>query len=242
MSSLYQEGSLLSKKDAVPALRRLFQRFPVVDLERLQQTLDTRSRMSAFRRLKELGYRSSFTHAGRYYTLADIPQFDEHGLWFRQGIGFSRAGTLKATVVELVGGADAGRTHSELEQLLRVRVYNALLGLVQERRIGRERIDRWYLYVDSDAGRAAEQVLRRREQVAAATRAEVSGPLPPAMTIEVLAEALLASGVAVAPPEVARRLLARGIRVTAEQVEEVFVRYGMDAQKKTPPPRPPSRA
>jgi hypothetical protein len=41
-----------------------------------------RSRRSLFRDLASLGYLTSFTHAGRYYTLADIPQFDERGLWF----------------------------------------------------------------------------------------------------------------------------------------------------------------
>ena len=29
-----------------------------------------------------IGYRTNYTHVGRYYTLADIPVFDDHGLWF----------------------------------------------------------------------------------------------------------------------------------------------------------------
>ena len=78
--------------------------------------------MTVFRRLRGIGYRSSYSHAGAYYTLADIPEFDEHDLWYFQHVGFSRHGTLKATARQLVETADDGRTHTELEQRLRVRV------------------------------------------------------------------------------------------------------------------------
>jgi len=61
------------------ALRRLFRKSLVADLDALFETLHTHSRMTVLRRLKDVGYLSSFTHTGRYYTLADIPRFDEHG-------------------------------------------------------------------------------------------------------------------------------------------------------------------
>ena len=86
---------MLPKDAAAEALRRRFRRRAVLQLSELLRTLRTRSRMTAFRRLKEVGYLCSYTHARRYYTLTNIPQFDEHGLWFHQGVGFSRAGTLK---------------------------------------------------------------------------------------------------------------------------------------------------
>ncbi|HKL58901.1 MAG TPA: hypothetical protein VJ863_03300 [Sphaerochaeta sp.] len=39
-------------------------------------------------------YLGSYNHNGRFYTLAGIPQFDEHGLWGYKNIRFSRFGTL----------------------------------------------------------------------------------------------------------------------------------------------------
>ena len=60
---------MLDKVASVRALKRLFRRFPVADLNTLSRTLDTRSRMSIFRRLKDFGYFSSYTHAGSFYTL-----------------------------------------------------------------------------------------------------------------------------------------------------------------------------
>ena len=57
---------MLDKVASVRALKRLFRRFPVADLNTLSRTLDTRSRMSIFRRLKDFGYFSSYTHAGSF--------------------------------------------------------------------------------------------------------------------------------------------------------------------------------
>jgi hypothetical protein len=87
--------SLLPPKKAQKVLGKLFHKKYIVNLDELFQILDTHSRMSVFRRLKPMGYLTSFTHAGRYYTLLDIPKFDKLGLWFYQDVGFSSAGTLK---------------------------------------------------------------------------------------------------------------------------------------------------
>jgi hypothetical protein len=221
---------MLDKAASAKALRRFFRRFPVADLEALFALLQTHSRMSVFRRLREQGYYSSFTHAGRYYTLGDIPQFDEQGLWFRQCVGFSRSGTLKATIVHLTETAAYGYTHMELEQVLRLRVQNTLLGLVQQGHLGRERLEKAYLYVSARPSRAAEQV-RARQRLAVEEPA--TARLPVATVIEVLVEALTARRVTVAPLVVAQRLEARGVAVTGAQVEQVFAQYGVSTGKKT---------
>lgn len=218
------------RKDSTKALERLFRRSPVVDLDRLCRTLKTDSRMSVFRRLKDLDYLSSYTHAGGYYTLAEIPQFDEHGLWFVQGVGFSRAGTLKNTLRELIEDAEAGRTHPELRQLLGVRVHNTLLDLVHETQIARERIERMYLYVSAESKRASRQMSRRRELLAAAQTEPL--PLPAVTVIEILAEAIHIGKVRLVPAQVVKQLTARGIVVTAQQVEDVFLRYELGPEKK----------
>jgi hypothetical protein len=38
--------------------------------------------MTVFRRLRKIEYVSSYTHAGRYYTLYDIARFDSDGMAF----------------------------------------------------------------------------------------------------------------------------------------------------------------
>ena len=120
-------------------LERLFAQRPVADLPRLASALGTRSRMSVFRRLSALGYLSSYTHAGRYYTLASVPEFDADGLWHWEHVGFSRDGTLKATIERVVETSGAGHTQRELQLRLGVRVHNPLLQLARESAPGERR-------------------------------------------------------------------------------------------------------
>jgi hypothetical protein len=70
---------MLSAQNAHPALTRLFQKRRIADLKLILATLKTTSPMSAFRRLSELSYITSYSHARQYYTLTDIPQFDADG-------------------------------------------------------------------------------------------------------------------------------------------------------------------
>ena len=211
------------------AVRRLFRRKSVVDLGALYRTLNTNSRMTVFRHLRDLGYLSSYSHAGRYYTLSDIPQFDADGLWMYQGIGFSKAGTLKNTARRLVESAVAGYTSPELKQRLRVRVQNTLLDLLREQQIAREPIEKVFLYVSREAERAVEQIAQRRDRLEAERHAR---PLAVATVIEILVEVIQSAHNWAPPQEIATRLLAREIMVTTTQVEEVFLHYGLETGKK----------
>ena len=215
------------------ALHNLFRRTPIAQLDALCRVLKTPSRMSVFRRLTLLGYLTSYTHTARYYTLREIPQFDEFGLWHYGGVGFCRAGTLKAAVAELVEKSEAGRTHREVQDMLRVRVRNELLDHVRAGQMGRRLLDdKHWLYLSAKASCAAKQWARRQAQGERA--AQAIGPLTSAVTIEVLVEVLLASRVQVSPQEVARRLSRRGVTVALQQVEWVFERYDLGKKKRSP--------
>lgn len=215
-------------------LRRSFDRFPAQDMASLERRVPGRSPRSLYRDLSRLGYLSSFTHKGSYYTLLGIPEFDEWGLWFYRDVGFSRAGTLKETVVELVQAGPDGYTHAELQGLLRVRVHNTLLSLVREERIGRERYAGVHLYVSASPERAADQLRHRQE--ADRALAEITWMPTTEETVEVLAEALREAPEIPLPALVARRLSARGSRVEAHQVRRVYDLHGLEPGKKTPPP------
>jgi len=221
---------MIDKADSDKVLQRLFLRFKVVDMNALFKTLKTKSRMSIFRRLKEVSYLSSYTHTGRYYTLAHIPQFDNHGLWFHQSVGFSQYGTLKSTIVELVDRSSAGLTHLELNHTLRIRTHNTLLNLVRERCVSRQRLEKAFLYVGVDPDKAALQVAKRRKKASNNLREIAS--ISATTVIEVLIEAIHTSRVRIDPSVVANRLSFRGISITAKQVEQVFIQYGIAPEKK----------
>ena len=84
------------------------------------------SRRTAFRKLKDLDARTSYSHRGGYYTLDELADFDERGLWSFAGVRFSRAGTLVATAEAFVQHAEAGHFVDELDNLLHVGTQDAL--------------------------------------------------------------------------------------------------------------------
>lgn len=210
-------------------LRRLFRRRMVADIEVLYRALGTNSRMSVFRRLREVGYRTSFTHGGGYYTLQGLPQFDDNGLWFFRGVGFSVCRTLRATLVHLVEKSPAGLSYSALCRVTSVRVENALALLVREGRLARQQVDRRSIYVAVDSVPGLQQIEARKRVLQRASPATL--PLP--LVIEILLEVLKAWDVFADPKTVVARLAARGEKVTLDDVVATYARYGLASEKKT---------
>jgi hypothetical protein len=223
---------MLPPEESRRALLRLFGKRRIVTLDTLFGTLRTRSRMSVFRRLSAIGYLTSYSHAGRYYTLQHVPAFDEEGLWHHQGVSFSRCGSLKNTVEHIVSEADSGRTHPELELSLRVRVHNTLLDLVEEERIDRVELPRYYLYTSAKRRQARAQIARRKEKLQREVPEHVERPTS-AVVIEVLLEIIHRARVEAEPSAIAARLAARGVSVTAAQVEALLDEHGLKKTAKS---------
>jgi hypothetical protein len=142
-------------------LRSFLRRKQMATLEELKQALGTASTMTVFRKLKTLGYRTSYSHRGKYYTLDEIPRFDEQGLWFWRSAWFSRDGNLLATGQRFVEEAHAGLAASELQALLNVEVKEPLLQLYQRKRVDRREVGGVYVYFSREPARQREQWLQR---------------------------------------------------------------------------------
>ena len=155
-------------QDAVKALLR---KQKIATLTELKDSLETSATMTVFRKLKALGYQTSYSHRGQYYTLADIPRFDQHGLWSYRSVWFSQDGNLLDTTQRFVEEADAGLTASELHGLLSVEVKEPLLQLVRRERIDRQRIGGAYVYFSLQSGVGRQQRLQRQSPPA---RLEIS--------------------------------------------------------------------
>ena len=145
------------------ALESLLEKRKIATLEELKKAVRTSSTMTVFRRLKPLGYQTSYSHRGKYYTLIRTPRFDEQGLWEHDGVWFSRNGNLLTTSQRFVEVAAAGVTTVELEDVLHVEVKEPLLHLYRAKRIEREKVENLYVYVSADSGQRRSQLLRRAE-------------------------------------------------------------------------------
>ena len=120
------------------------------------------SRRTAFRKLKDLDARTSYSHRGGYYTLDELADFDEHGLWAFAGVRFSRAGTLVATAEAFVNRAETGHFVDELDNLLGVGTQDALRKLVGDGRLTRHKLAGQFLYCTADHAHRTRQLRARR--------------------------------------------------------------------------------
>lgn len=143
----------------------LLRRHKIATLAEMKDAMGTSATMTVFRKLKALGYRTSYSHRGKYYTLMDIPEFDEQGLWFCRAAGFSRDGNLLATTQRFVEQAAAGITAGELHGMVSVEVKEPLLQLYRRKRIDRQEIEGQYVYFARQAGIGRQQRLQRESQL-----------------------------------------------------------------------------
>jgi len=145
-------------------VRSLLQRQKIATLAELKESLGTSATMTVLRKLKALGYRTSYSHRVKYYTLAGIPRFDERGLSSYRAVWFSRDGNLLATTQRFVEEADSGFTATELQDLLSIEVKEPLLQLYRRGRIDREDMGGTYVYFAMEPGVRREQRLRRESR------------------------------------------------------------------------------
>jgi hypothetical protein len=184
------------------------------------------SAVSLRRFLSQIGYFSSFTHNGKWYTLKSIPRFSRDGLWFYQDIGFSRAGSLTNTLVALIDTSPAGMTAQQLGKKLRCRCHSVLVGLCRRGRIQRQRQPRSHIYLSADAKLSQAQLK--------AMSPGVSIQLPAEIAVLVLAEFIRkpASG----PGQLARWVSAKaGVSIAPEQISALFAQYGIKKTLLRPP-------
>jgi len=215
-----------SSNPNVKRLESFFRHRLIARLDELQHTLDVSGR-TVFRVLGRMGYLSSYSHAGKYYTLARIPSFDADGLWAHSGVLFSSHGTLRHTIIHLVNKAPAGHTHAELQDRLRLRVYDTLHDLVAAREIARAEIEPLYLYVSAESKRADAQIAARQRLI---SEPRQPGPMPDAaITIEVLLAVIHSPKPDV--ETVAALLRAQGKAITPEQIEAVWAHYELGKKK-----------
>jgi hypothetical protein len=153
----------MKRELGVKKLVEVFQSEKVLDLDAVKRIIDSESRMTVFRKLKTLGYHSSYSHHGRYYTLCSIAKFDKNGLWSFSGVHFSRYGSLMRTIPVFVKRSEAGCFASELELVVHVFVQNALSKLYTSGRLLREQIGGEYLYLSPLT--ADEQLCQRKKML-----------------------------------------------------------------------------
>jgi hypothetical protein len=213
-----------TKKEKLEAVVKLFHKEKVLTIDQLFAVFKTKSRRTVHRYMKELEYRTSYSHAGQYYTLFEIAEFDANGLWRYNDIGFSRHGTLLDTIVYLVDRSPEGMTNNELQEKFHLVVKAALIDLVKKKMLVREKRTNRYVYVSPDPSKGQKQLKQRTEFT-------TDSLIDDSISLRVLLMAYRLVGRSVSPVQVATGLKKEGSKISLEVVHQVFQKY--DIGKKT---------
>jgi len=144
---------LISTKEQ---FRSLFAQQPYWTIDDLCQELGYAA-ISIRRFLKQMGYFSSFTHNSTFYTLSYVPTFNKNGIWFCDGVGFSKHGNLKQTLIHFIEHSSYGLSAKELEAKISVSCYAVLNHLYKSQKIDRLKTKRQFVYLSADARRKQRQ-------------------------------------------------------------------------------------
>ena len=145
---------MTDKKDGIELILRKKKIFRLSDVMSLLNC----SIATARRRLKKWGALSSYNKNASYYTLPDVPQFNEHQLWQCRGAHFSKYGTLKKTVEALIEKSDGGLNVIEISKTLGVPAHNILSQQsILDENISREKHRGIYVYYSKSPKTSAVQ-------------------------------------------------------------------------------------
>lgn len=136
----------------------------MVTFKELQKFLGNTSRMTIIRRLRELSYLSSYSHAGKYYTIESIPKFSEEGLWSYNSVYFSKFDSLINTCHAFVNNSESGYSTKELRNILHVDVKLSLIELTKRGKLYRKKFRGGYVYFNKHFPRRKQQLIIRHSQ------------------------------------------------------------------------------
>jgi hypothetical protein len=206
-------------------LRKLFQRRPCWMVADLAHSLDY-ALISVRRLLKRVGYFRSYTHNGKWYILRDSPQFNRDGIWHHKNIGFSKHGSLIATIGYLVARSPSGLSARELGQKLQHPCHAVLTNLHKNQVLDRVKVEGEFRYLATE-----EQINRRqREQAAVSPPPNPGTSLSTQAAVWVLVEHIRNPGLSF--EQIAARLQGqRQLTIAPESIHRFFQEQDL---KKTP--------
>jgi len=147
------------KSERIDAIRKMICQKKAVSFAAIVSSV-IGSTVTLRRDLKTLQALTSYTHRGSYVTLLDIPNFDDLGIWFFRGIGFSRFRNSLELIIGVVENSKDGITKAEIESRLRIGISKQIQMLMEQERLHRVKVGAQYVYVPQAAATDKKRRLR----------------------------------------------------------------------------------
>ncbi len=211
----------------VTELKELFKKNIVMDIDDLIKQTST-SRITVFRNLKEIGYITSYNQNGKYYTLLEIANFDDSGIFDHKGILFFRDGGIQELVIKEIDSSEKGYTAEELSNKIRTRVSNQLSQFAKKDLLVRKKYADFYVYYSIDEAAQQKQVTKREKELKIPSTIEYSEISVEKKTIRILLKIIQNPNAE--PQEIGKRLREEGLKISDSFIQNIFQKY--DIQKK----------
>ena len=202
--------------------RGMFKELKVLTLEQASSEKGCSIR-TVQRQFAKLPVIRSYNKNSRYYTLSEIADFNNHGIWSYRDILFSKFGTLKQTVKHLILVSDSGLSGNEIGEIVRLSPRSFMHHFKKMEGIFREKHEGVYVYFAADTKTFENQNSNR-------IGATDVSKLDDTVVIKVLVEYIKQPEKSI--QELAKILKDSSCRVSALQIEKLFVHHGL--LKKTP--------
>jgi predicted transcriptional regulator len=188
-------------------------------------------------RLKKWKTYTSYNKNGRYYTLPEIPIFDQNGTWKFKGTFFSKQGNLKQTIIHLVNDSESGLTASRLAKRLGlststqlrslISYFKTISGLHREKQKGNGS----YVYFSAEKSIYSSQKQRRESQIKIKEK-DIHGQLPSeSESITILVDIIKHPKTTI--KKCAGRLRKNGMIIKPESIRNLLQYHGIGIEKKT---------
>jgi hypothetical protein len=148
-------------KITIEAIQKVFEHQHIYSAEYLKKHFGC-SYQCIWENLKKVGYYSSFTHNSKYYTLANIAEFNDNDIWFHCDpvigeIGFTKQKTASNLIVWLINSSQTGLTERNLTDIMKIRICNQLNGLVKQSKIQKVKLENKSYYFSIDKNQYRQQ-------------------------------------------------------------------------------------
>ena len=112
------------------------------------------------RDIKAIAGITSYTHGGKYITLADIQVFNENGIWFYKTVGFTKFKNSLDLIVSIINNAKEGITKEEIEDILRIKISKQIQILLSQNRLHRVKLGAKYCYLSEELAKNKERQMQ----------------------------------------------------------------------------------
>jgi hypothetical protein len=206
----------MDEKKVVRTLGRL----KVITIDQLVELMQC-SVITVRRRLKKWNTFTSINQNGRYYTLPQIPVFDDDGLWRYRSILFSKHGNLKQTILGLIRQSQRGLSAGEIAQMVDLSSSSSFFTQIHKvAGIGREKHQGRFVYFSD-----SPEHYRRQKQERTLTRDGAIDWPTDAQAVVILVELIKHPGIDI--EQLAAKVVHQGRPVEPRIIEEFLTSHDL---------------